>query len=97
VERHDGLEDAVSRVTKAMKACRRAPRRWRRVRARATHAGGRTVVYRSGRLSLNGVPLGTITDVTIDFGTGYRDLPMDMVKVGYTVRGTARFTKGDAP
>lgn len=65
----------MSRVTKAMKAPRRKPV-WRRPRKRVTHLGPRTVVYGSGRIYINGVPLGNITDVSFDFGTSFQELPM---------------------
>jgi hypothetical protein len=58
----------MSRVTKAMKARRRV-RRWHPPRKRATHVGGRTVVFGPGRLSINGVPLGVLTTVSVDFAS----------------------------
>jgi hypothetical protein len=84
----------VSRVTKLMKRPRRR-KPWRRPRKRATHFGARTVVFGPGRLVVGGVEVGALTDVSIDFGSFYREVPMEMGSM--TVHGTCNWTHGDAP
>lgn len=65
----------MSRVTKATKANRRK-RAWNRPRKRVTHVRGRTIVYGPGRVTLNGKEIGTVTDISIDFGDTFREVSM---------------------